>query len=554
MFSTIGNICQSYKRSKEFAAFDQFASRAIFTGGLSAVTTLEDLKAYFSNFGDIGHIEYTQSQFDPGVMNNYAEIWFQNNEDKIKNPNHVIREQKIHIICGKSVDCTNLFFDMRKIKNNDINLGGDTILHQDGIPELMDNVGLANAFMSIGELRQCYIIRTDIPQQQAVVQFYSHKLATFVAAQKSIIIDGFVIQIQSIEELYYKASLGYKFKNMMTVKQTLYNFPRLSEYQHVPEISVQRMFIANPMDNNAEMYCDFVFQNPSGNFLLAPYKTSNHNQKNVRFRKQMKLKRQQKREYTLQQKALQMEAQEYVCADPLQNNKPEVEDNFSENDFPDLMGNIPQSNTLKKADEKLLSKEAVYQLLSKKVDNKLSNKSDDQSSEKDDSLTENDEDQLSEKAPSLVTDDRLSYSIPELVNSKISFASYSFKNGVEIKKNNPPTLVACEKPSDKVPKHDLPVKVACEKPSGKQETVTHIGQKNVTNNSSKNVGDFLKSQGKNVANNSSRNVGDFLKSSGKKEAGSLTAKNNEESKSNKNFEDFLKFTMVEKKSPNKLQK
>ena len=40
------------------------------------------------------------------------------------------------------------------------------------------------------------------------------------------------------------------------------------------------------------------------------------------------------------------------------------------------------------------------------------------------------------------------------------------KTASKSKKNNPPTLVACEKPSDKVPKHDLPVKVACEKPSG----------------------------------------------------------------------------------------
>ena len=56
-----------------------------------------------------------------------------------------------------------------------------------------------------------------------------------------------------------------------------------------------------------------------------------------------------------------------------------------------------------------------------------------------------------------------------------------------------------------------------------------------------------------MANNSTRNVEDFLKSSGKKEAGSLTSKNNGESNFVRNFEDFLKFSMVDKKSPNELQ-
>ena len=309
-----------------------------------------------------------------------------------------------------------------------------------------------------------------------------------------------------------------------------------------------------------------------------------------------------------------MEAQANVGAGPLQNNIPEVEDNFSENEFPDLMGNIPQSNTLKKADDQLLSKEAVYQLLSRKVDDKLSNKNDDQSSEEDDQLTENDEDQLSEKAPSLLTDERLSYNIPEEVNSKISFFFYSFKNGVEIKKYDPPALVACEKPSDKIPKHDLPVKVACEKSSGNiprsvkgeilkdlkevedfsqckkkqddscskqsiigsEKQIQHdrlsevsnvetnsIGQSG-KNNSFKATGQIVnklsgkKETGthigqKNMANNSTRNVEDFLKSSGKKEAGSLTSKNNGESNFVRNFEDFLKFSMVDKKSPNELQ-
>ena len=192
-------------------------------------------------------------------MNNYAEIWFQADRNEVQNPNHMLRAQKIHIICGKSVDCVNLLFYMRKIKNNDIDLGGHTILHQDGIPKGMNEVALGRVFMEIGEVRQFYLVKTEIPQQQAVLQFYSHKLAQFVAAQKSIIIDGFVIQIQSIQEVYYKASLGYKFKPLLTSKRSLRNFPLLFEYQSVPEISVKRMFIANPMCNNAEMYCDFVF-------------------------------------------------------------------------------------------------------------------------------------------------------------------------------------------------------------------------------------------------------------------------------------------------------
>ena len=518
-------------------------------------------------------------------MNNYAEIWFHEKPDEVQTPNYKVLSQKIHSICGKRVECTNLLIKERKIKNNDIDLGGDTIIHQDGIPRHMTRLDIGKVFMQLGEVRQVYIVNKQYEQQQGVVQFYSHKIAKILGEQKSIMIDGYGIQIQTIEEVYNKAKMGHKFNGLQKCEKSRYNFPLLDKYRDIPEmivapeIKVTRVFIGQKMYNNAQLYCDVVFPNQSA--IPEPQGPKQSTVKKY-------LRKIKKR--NLEKKALQMEDTRNVGIGSSQNNKSGLVVNFSENEFPDLNGNISQSNTLKIADDQLLAKKADDQLL-KKADDKSSKKVDGEFSKKAD-------DHLSEKPTPFMIDDKTSpNNKAESFKNKISFVSYSFKNGAEIPKNDFPELISCEKPSgnisgfvdDEILKDSNEVKNfshykkkqddSCSKRSiirlenkiydnslsavsnyknnsigqcGKNNSFRAIGKIENKLSDKKEIGTLTGQN--NCAINSPRNFGDFKKLLFKKETGALSGKNNGANNSVRNFEDFLKFSVFDKNSPNRSQK
>ena len=225
------------------------SKRTIFTGGLPVNFTTNELHLYFERFGKIADIKLHQNRFSH-EMNTWAEIEFQNKNGKKK-----VMSQNLHMIKGKRIDCDNRDVDRRSINHNDIDLGGDTIIHLEGLPKDMSITSLIHLFKKMfDQVRQAYIVEITIDTNEGVVQFYNPNIATFLGEKKIINIDGIDVEMQTLKQLYDKARNGQNFVSLYRCEKTSFNFPLLIHYQLMkdsfPEYNSNAMSDCNLSENS----------------------------------------------------------------------------------------------------------------------------------------------------------------------------------------------------------------------------------------------------------------------------------------------------------------
>ena len=226
----------------------------LIVGGLAVETTLADLESFFGTFGEIRDIIYLKDVYGKGTMNNYAEIDY---FDHIHFFGTYIQTSE-RIICGKRVDISKCTIYPRTQKHNDIYLDGDGIIYLEGLPTCISSEDLNLIFMEMFfNVRQCYIVgcckRKRHETNQGVVQFHNPKIAKFLADRK-ININGKNIQMQTSEQVYKKGKNVDQFNNLYACEKSVFNFPLMfiNKFGYPLEENREFLNIINPEDNSNE--------------------------------------------------------------------------------------------------------------------------------------------------------------------------------------------------------------------------------------------------------------------------------------------------------------
>lgn len=166
-------------------------SSKIFLGGLSGITTKEDLMKYFTKFGKVLKVKLPKKKINPKFSIGYGILKMSNN-----GATKIIIRQKDHIINGRTISAKPFLKgnSLKKLSNKFQNLR----VFVKEIPKEFTNEDLYAIFSKIGKLKDCYIIfdlETKEPRGFGYVTFLRKKAARKAIATSEIIYKGKVLKV-----------------------------------------------------------------------------------------------------------------------------------------------------------------------------------------------------------------------------------------------------------------------------------------------------------------------------------------------------------------------